>query len=284
MIEILLALGLLVLTTLAIWSAIYYLAPVTFRVARAIGGLAISRSRRASRAAELAREHPLFQIALVVLIGGALSVAAGDEFLDLAEAVRAESPTLLSTDREIHDLTRQLRYPVLTRLFMLLTIIGTPVGLFVIVSAVSIYLLMRDRRRWGIYLVLTSAGGGTLNTILKLIYERKRPDLTIALRSASGHSFPSGHAMMSIVVFGALAYLVTRADMSWRRKSAAIAAAVTFIVGISTSRIYLGVHWISDIGAGLAAGAVWLLTSTTAYELVRRFRLQRRRANLRSES
>ncbi|HEX6177122.1 MAG TPA: phosphatase PAP2 family protein, partial [Thermoanaerobaculia bacterium] len=104
---------------------------------------------------------------------------------------------------------------------------------------------------------------------------RARPDLAEALRTADGYSFPSGHAMGSTVVFGALAYLILRIQAPWRKRAAGLAAAVTFIAAIAASRVYLGVHWISDIVAGITAGTLWVTIATVAYETFRRIRLVR---------
>src|SRR5437870_5881144 len=87
--------------------------------------------------------------------------------------------------------------------------------------------------------------GALLLMELKRYFARARPDLAEALRRASGYSFPSGHAMGSTIVFGALGYLALRSQRTWRTKAAALAAAVTLIITIALSRVYLGVHWIS---------------------------------------
>jgi undecaprenyl-diphosphatase len=81
--------------------------------------------------------------------------------------------------------------------------------------------------------------------------------------------------MGSLVVFGAMAYLVMRATASWRVRSAAVALSLTLVAAISLSRIYLGVHWLSDIVAGISAGLVWLATTTATYEVYRRMRVLR---------
>jgi undecaprenyl-diphosphatase len=88
--------------------------------------------------------------------------------------------------------------------------------------------------------------------------------------------------MGSTIAFGALAYLASRSIPQWRWKSAVIALAVTLILAVSASRIYLGVHWISDIAAGIAAGGVWVTTTTVAYEVLRRIRRLRAQLRLRS--
>ena len=83
-------------------------------------------------------------------------------------------------------------------------------------------------------------------------------------------------AVLSITL-GALSYLAVRLVHRWRWKSAVIAFSMTIIVAVASSRVYLGVHWISDIGAGISAGILWLTISTVGYETVRRLRLVRHR-------
>jgi undecaprenyl-diphosphatase len=95
------------------------------------------------------------------------------------------------------------------------------------------------------------------------------------LRRANGYSFPSGHAMGSAVAFGALAYLAFRVVRSWPAKAAAIAFLYTLVASVALSRVYLGVHWISDVLAGVTVGTVWVTTTTVAYETLRRIRRMR---------
>jgi undecaprenyl-diphosphatase len=81
--------------------------------------------------------------------------------------------------------------------------------------------------------------------------------------------------MGATVCFGALSYLAFRAIPNWRERAAAIALCFSMIAAIAASRVYLGVHWISDIGAGIAAGTIWFASTTVAYETFRRIRLIR---------
>lgn len=80
--------------------------------------------------------------------------------------------------------------------------------------------------------------------------------------------------MGSTIVLGALAYLIARALPTWRTKSAALSALITADLAIALSRLYLGVHWTSDVAAGLAAGLLWLAATTAAYEFARQYRLR----------
>ena len=212
---------------------------------------------------------------VVLAVGLAAAIVAGDAFIDIAERVQSESPRLHAIDHEVHSWAADARTDGSTTFFTLMTVIGTPVGLGVIVVLFAIALLARGRWQWATYLFLTCAIGGLLNLQLKAWFARARPDLAEALRHASGYSFPSGHAMGSMVVFGALSYLALRAIHHARWRAVALAFATTMTIAIATSRIYLGVHWISDVGAGLAAGLIWVCTTTVAYETFRRIRLVR---------
>jgi len=131
---------------------------------------------------------------------------------------------------------------------------------------------MLKRWRWVAYLAVTVVGGGLLNLELKRYFARARPAVAEMLRRAHGYSFPSGHAMGSAVVFAALAYLAYRAAKSWSAAAAAIAAGATLIVSVALSRVYLGVHWVSDVAAGITAGLLWVTSTTVAYETARRIR------------
>jgi len=223
------------------------------------------------------RYRDYLPVVIVVAIGLTAAMAAGDAFEDLAVQVHANSTKLHDIDTRFHEWARYSRTPGATRFFTTMTIIGTPLPLGLLVVIVAGLLFAKHHWRWAAYLVFTTLGGSLLNVALKAYFHRTRPDLAEALRHASGFSFPSGHAMGSTVVFGALAYVGVRAfsRWQWRWRAAALALAVAMILAIASSRIYLGVHWISDVGAGMAAGLVWVTTSTVAYETFRRIRLIR---------
>jgi membrane-associated phospholipid phosphatase len=221
------------------------------------------------------RYRDYLPVVVVIAIGIGLAMVAGNAFVELAELVQESSPKLHRIDEEVHTWAAFGRDPGATPFFTLMTVIGTPVGLGALVVIICIVLLVRQRRRWATYLFLTSVIGGLLNLQLKAWFARARPELAEALRDAHGYSFPSGHAMGSTVVFGALAYLAFRILVHWRWRAAALAFSTSMILAIAASRIYLGVHWISDVAAGIAAGAIWLAAVTVAYETSRRIRLVR---------
>jgi len=214
-------------------------------------------------------------VVILVVVGFAVSAFAADAFEDLAELVHGQSPLLHQADTKAHQWASNHRSPGATAFFTAFTFAGGPPFLAVVVAIVAIVLVVQRRFRWAAYVVLTTGLGSLLVLQLKIYFARARPDLTVALRHAKGYSFPSGHAMGSTIVAGALTYLAFRVCKTWPSKAAALAAGTTFIAAVSFSRVYLGVHWISDIAAGLTAGLLWITTATIAYEAVRRIRLIR---------
>jgi len=123
-----------------------------------------------------------------------------------------------------------------------------------------VWFLRRQRHRWYSLLVpVVALGSITLNLVLKQVYHRPRPLLPLV--SASGLSFPSGHAMISASFYGLLIYLVqTHVQRPWLRWLL-MASLVVLILLIGLTRIYLRVHYATDVLAGFTAGLVWLLVA-----------------------
>lgn len=252
----------------AIWSgtttAAYYVARASMRFKRVQGWVT-----RASRFRDYA---PLFAL---VLLGAFATAWIGDSFIDLAESVHAKNPQVQRIDTESHRWALEHRQSDATLFFTIMTIIGGPSGIAVLMAIVAVVLIVGKRWRWLAYVAVTCGGGALMNLELKRFFARARPAVAEMLRRANGYSFPSGHAMGSTVAFGALSYLAFRYAAQWRWKSAAIALAITLIASVALSRVYLGAHWISDVGAGITAGLVWVTVCTIGYESLRRIRAVR---------
>jgi undecaprenyl-diphosphatase len=262
-----------VVVFLVLWGAIYVFLPLV-RHGHAV--LAPTLARAAVRWAGITKFTERYKayapVALILLAGGVLTALAGDEFIDLAELVHAKSTVLQTADARGHAWAVAHRSSSATGFFVVITIIGGPAGVGAIAGIAAIILVVKKRYRWLTYLLFTAGGGGLLNLELKRYFARARPDIAEMLRRASGYSFPSGHAMGSTVVFGALSYLAFRTAAQWRWKTAAVALATTLILAVALSRVYLGAHWTSDVAAGIACGAIWLAVTTVAYETLRRIR------------
>ena len=158
---------------------------------------------------------------------------------------------------------------------------GFPVMLSLLVG-VAVWLIRR--REWLRAAGWTAAlvGDGWLNTALKAAYQRVRPSAgwMNPFVTEPGWSFPSGHAMGSIVAYGMLAYLLVTHERTGEpgRRLGIVAGAMAVVLLIGFSRIYLTVHYFSDVAAGYAAGGAWLAVCVTGVELARRHQAGREAA------
>jgi undecaprenyl-diphosphatase len=266
---------------LLLWGIYAVVLPPLWRALTVLAGKVAAwtlRRRRVQPFAERAsRFRDYLPVVLILAIGVALTMFIGDAFLDVAELVHSKSTSLQAMDVKVHDWTVMNRTAGATAFFWTLSTIGGPVSLAILAAVILTGLLIARRFSFASYLLVTAGGGGLINLELKLYFARARPAVAEALRVAHGYSFPSGHAMGSAVTFGALSYLVFRSTSRWRWKAAVLALAGALVAAVSLSRVYLGVHWFSDVGAGVTAGTVWVLVCTVAYETMRRIRKVRLR-------
>ena len=133
---------------------------------------------------------------------------------------------------------------------------GTGVLLFILLATVG-YLLISRHFRTALYTVLAVAGGQLLSMTLKLGFDRPRPDLVPHESFVESASFPSGHSMMAAVTYLTLAALLCRLELPAGARPWLLGVAVLVTLLVGTSRVYLGVHWPSDVLAGWLAGAAW---------------------------
>jgi len=148
------------------------------------------------------------------------------------------------------------------------TWLGSSGVLWTVAGALAIILAIRKRWRLAIYLLLTSAGALVLDPILKSLVGRLRPLVAHPIAHGTGNSFPSGHALGSIVCYGAvLLVFLPAARGRWR--TAFITVTVSLIALIGMSRVLLGVHYLSDVVGAWAVGITWLGVTAVAFELTR---------------
>jgi undecaprenyl-diphosphatase len=140
-----------------------------------------------------------------------------------------------------------------------LTALGSPTVLGLTVLAVTGYLFLHGLYRNGLFIFIASVGGWILNWLLKAAFARTRPDIVPHLREVMSSSFPSGHALTSAAVYLTLGALLMRIAEGRLAKyyCIAIAMLLTFLVG--TSRVFLGVHYPTDVLAGWLIGMTWAL-------------------------
>jgi undecaprenyl-diphosphatase len=144
-------------------------------------------------------------------------------------------------------------------LMLLLTMLGDPFVLGLLLISVGVALLARGRWIDALGLAVAAAGAGIINELLKSVFQRVRPDLFSGPFHLTTYSFPSGHAMGSIACYGMLAFLGIRLLRGRWAKIALGVAAALLILGVGLSRIYFGVHYPTDVIGGYLAGAAWLV-------------------------
>ena len=150
--------------------------------------------------------------------------------------------------------------PALTNLAIFFSFIGDWPFLTVLGFAIFGFLLYVKWKREAVIFLITNVGELILNVSLKLIYQRQRPDPLFEYSLPDSYSFPSGHALGSFCFFGILAWLLAANVTSTTGKIAIYLTAALLILIIGLSRIYLGVHYPSDVLAGYLVASVWTLT------------------------
>lgn len=135
---------------------------------------------------------------------------------------------------------------------------GTAVLTIVTIIAAG-FLALDGKRHMALFLCGSVLGGVAAGTILKDVFQRPRPDLVPYSVYVSGASFPSGHSMMSAVTYLTLGALLARSHERKRLKSYFLLVAMSLTFAVGVTRVYLGVHWPTDVLAGWTAGAVWAL-------------------------
>jgi undecaprenyl-diphosphatase len=143
------------------------------------------------------------------------------------------------------------------------TALGSFAFLGLLTAAVAGYLLLVRQRALAVLIVAAAFGGMLLSTLLKLGFDRPRPDVPHLARVFTA-SFPSGHATLSAVVFLTLGALLARAERKRRVKTYFVALAIFLTVAVGVSRVYLGVHYPSDVLAGWCLGTAWATLCWTA--------------------
>jgi membrane-associated phospholipid phosphatase len=190
-------------------------------------------------------------------------------FGSLARDVVSNDP-LLSVDQTAATAIHELRTPTLTAFFLIVTALGSieAIALMSLGGAV----VFGAWRRWLLFGTWVIAAGGSvvLILLLKALFARPRPYFEHPLLLETYYSFPSGHAMEAVILYGMLAHFAVLALRTWRTRAAVIFGTSLLVLLIGFSRMYLGVHYLSDVVAGFAAGGVWLSTCITAMEFVRR--------------
>jgi undecaprenyl-diphosphatase len=196
-------------------------------------------------------------------------------FAWLGHEILTDTPTPVLDDR-LRSAIHGLASPGLTRVMIAASRYGGPGWLAPLGGLVAIGFLARGWRRGALLMAVTMAGAGLLDTLLKLVFARPRPSPFFNYPLPLSHSFPSGHAFFAGSFFGVLALLVSPRVHSKAVRWVVWIISAFLILLIGVSRVYLGVHYPSDVLAGYAAATIWV----TAVALGDRWVRYRRREGL----
>jgi len=217
----------------------------------------------------LAREHPLAFLGLSG-VAGFIAACAVVWFLVVIANLFPEKTWISQMDDSVTNWLMIRGSDGSDKMFALISLLGGWALLAVVVTAVAAFALRRDGRR-AVTVAVTCAGAVLLNAALKAMFLAMRPvSATEFTTAAQSWNFPSGHAISALVSYGILSYLFIESVRSSRTRTIVAVVAVALIALIGFTRIYLGVHSLSDVVTGYAAGGVWLAICIAGYRWARR--------------
>lgn len=182
----------------------------------------------------------------------------------LALLVAAEPRSLVLMNEQVMAFVTSLRTPVLTVFFRAVTFVGDPAVLAILATSATLVLIGLKRPVDAVFVGGSTALTFGLSELFKLLVEYPRPTSGFLTHLPSSHSFPSGHAICSLVFFGALALVIAQDRREGMSRTLVYVAAALAALLVGVSRMYLGVHWIADVsGSWLLGGAILLTTADT---------------------
>ena len=200
---------------------------------------------------------------LVLTIGGLVALLALALFLSIAEDVVMRDP-LVVIDQQIAAVVYTWRNPLLTDVMLFFTNLGGARVVVISLVLASSWMALRGRLLFVIGLLSSVVGGEAIVWGLKGVLQRPRPPIEHALVAASGASFPSGHSFVAFSLYGIIAcFAILYARQNLLRVAlGCLFLLLSFLIGLS--RIYLGVHWLSDVLAAYLLGTAWLAATLAA--------------------
>lgn len=225
----------------------------------------IYRGLRAARG----RAHS-FQTAVgIFLLGGVVVAVAGAfAFVTLASLVRQGYTQPF--DEAVLGWIGNNKAEWMEPAVLEITFLGTALTLSVMVIVAAMFLSL-TRHKYSALLLLVATGGGILlNTILKHSFDRPRPQVFAWGAQVLTSSFPSGHAMTSAVVYATVAYLAARLQERWWMRWLTMTLAMLLVLLIAGSRLFLGVHYPSDVAAGMVVGLAWAAFCMATLEAIQK--------------
>lgn len=222
------------------------------------------RRRFARQLAFLARRlDPAQALGLTLTVGLTFAVAAGGAFAVVLEDA-LDGDGVAALDQPVLSFLANRRDDEATFIARVMTFLGGVPFVALATLALVLFLWSR-RRRAALVLAASVVGSGVITGAIKLLVARDRPALPLAIDGAEhGFSFPSGHSLSSLALYGALSYLAVQYLPTWRSRVYVVAGLLTTAVAVAFSRLYLGYHWVSDVLGSWTLAVLWLATVITA--------------------
>jgi undecaprenyl-diphosphatase len=221
-----------------------------------------------------ARLSPEGEMGLHVTIGLILLLCAAWAFGAIAEDV-VEGDTITVIDVQLAHWFHARATPGFTQIMLFVTHWNGLVGSSIMAALLALWFWRRRAHYWLIVTLIAVPGGMLLNVALKHAFRRVRPSFDDPLLSLVTYSFPSGHTAAATIFYGLLACYLVRRVHTWGARALVVAGAVAMVALVALSRMYLGVHYLSDVLAAAAEGAAWLAICITAVSTLHRRRLAR---------
>jgi undecaprenyl-diphosphatase len=199
----------------------------------------------------------------VALLAGAMILAKAASEIVEGDTMAVDRAIVLAL-RVPGDSALPIGPPWLTHAIIDLTALGSVAVLSLITCLATGYLLVERKPTIAAYMLAAVASGFVAGTLLKWVYARARPDIVTQLVGTHSASFPSGHAMNSAIVYLTLAVLLARSAQRRSVRIYLISAAISLTVLVGCTRIYLGVHWPTDVLAGWVVGGLWAVGCSLA--------------------
>jgi undecaprenyl-diphosphatase len=220
--------------------------------------IAVLRRRFAPQIAFLhARLSPRSYLGLNLTLGALVLIGAGWLFGGIAEDVFTGDPITI-IDVRVAEWFHARATPLLTQFMLAITHLHGPIAISIYTALAVLYLASKRDRYWLICFLLTVPSGMLLNVLMKYAFHRIRPSFDDPLLTISGYSFPSGHAAGATLFYGVLAAMLASKADTWSSRVIIVLGAFSMVILVGLSRVYLGVHYLSDVLGGFAEAIAWL--------------------------
>jgi membrane-associated phospholipid phosphatase len=219
---------------------------------------------------------------LYLTIGATVSAVFFFIFFNFIEDIFDES-SLLAFDKNVINISEGIRTPFLNKAMVFITYMGNSYAIAISFLIIVILLIILKKFRYLYSLLISLSSSAIFVILIKNIIGRQRPPIENALIVLKDFSFPSGHSYMAVAFYGLVIYFIFDILKNNNTKYFILAAGIIFILSLGFSRLYLGVHWPSDVFAGFAAAIALITAIITFLEIKERFQPIKKSVSLKTK-